>query len=133
MKLSSKFESYSRTLSESAGIFTAIGVLLVTFAASKLVFKLMQYLVINYLYGHAAWANGLRVSGWKHGVLSNGDSLAGWPYVFFYLGSFILTLLPFFGSFLLFSYIGLRLGGRRLRDPKPKKKWQSSGESDSAA
>lgn len=133
MKLLSKFESYSQTLSESAGIFTAIGVLLVSFASSKLVFKLMQYLVINYAYGHAAWAGGLRVSDWKHGVLSNGDLLASWPYVFFYLGSFLLTLLPFFGSFLLFSYIGLRLRGRRLSDPKPKKKWRSSGNSDGAA
>jgi hypothetical protein len=95
MKLSSKLESYSQTLSESAGIFTAIGVLLVTFASSELVFKLMQYLVISYVYGHAAWAGGLRVSSWKHGVLSNGDLLAGWPYVFFYLGDFILTALPF--------------------------------------
>ena len=133
MKLSSKLESYSQTLSKSTGIFTAIGVLLVTFASSELVFKLMQYLIINYAYGHAAWAGGLRVSSWKHGILSNGDLLAGWPCVFFYLGSFLLTALPFFGSFLLFSYIGLRLRGRRLSDPKPKKKWQSSGKSDSAA
>ncbi len=125
MKLLSKLESYSQTLSESAGLFTGLGVVLVTFASSELVFKLMQYLVINYEYGHAAWTGGLRISDWKHGVLSNGDLLAGWSYVFFYLGSFILTAIPFLGSLFLFSYIGLRLRGRRLSDPKPKKKWQS--------
>lgn len=130
MRLSTKLEAYSKTLSESAGLLTGIGVLLVTFASSELVFKLMQYLVINYAYGHAAWVNGLRVTDWKHGVLSDGDFLSGWPYVAFYLGSFVLVLPFFFGSLFLFSYIGLRLRGRRLSDPNPKRKWRSSGESD---
>jgi len=54
--------------------------------------------------------------------------------MFFYFGYFILVGLFFFGSFMVFSYIELRLRGRRLSDPEPKKKkkWQSSGESDSA-
>lgn len=130
VKLSTKLEAYGKTLSESAGLFTGIGVLLVTFASSGLIFKLMQYLVIDYAYGHAAWVSGLRVTDWKHGVLSDGDSLSGWPYAAFYLGSFVLMAPFFLGSYFLFAYIGLRLRGRHLNDPKPKKKWTSSGESD---
>jgi hypothetical protein len=61
----------------------------------------MQYLVINYAYGDAAWVSGLRVTDWKHGVLSDGDLLSGWSYVAFYLGSFVLWVLFVFGS--LFS------------------------------
>ena len=133
MKLSTKLETCSATLSESAGPFTGIGVLLVAFASSGLIFKLMQYLVINSAYGHAAWVSGLRISDWKHGVLSDGDALAGWPYIFFYSGGFILWGLFCIGSLFLFSYIGLRLRGRRLSDPKPKKKWRSSGESHPVA
>ncbi len=133
MKLSTKLEAYSTTLSESAGLFTCIGALLVAFASSELIFKLMQYLVINSAYGHAAWVSGLRISDWKHGVLSDGDFLAGWPYVVFYLGGFALWGLFTMGSFFLFSYVGLRLRGRRLSDPKPKKKWRSSSESKHAA
>jgi len=121
------------TLSESAGPFTVIGVVFVAFASSELIFKLMQFLVINCAYGHAAWVSGLRVTDWKHGVLSDGDLLSGWPYVAFYLGGFVLWGLFSLGSLFLFSYIGLRLRGRRLSDPKPKKKWQSSGKSDNAA
>jgi hypothetical protein len=133
VKLSSKLESYSETLSGSAGLFTGIGVLLVTLAASKWIFKLVEYLVINQVYGHTAWADGLRVTDGRHGILSNGDLLAGWPYVMFYMGIFVLILPFFFGSYFLFSYIGLRLRGRHLSDPKPKKKWTSSGKSDHAA
>jgi hypothetical protein len=134
VKLQTKLRTYSTTLSESAGLFTNIGFLLVAFASSKFIFELMQYLVINSAYGHAAWVSGLRVSDWRHGDLSDGDVLAGWPYVVFYLGGFILWGLFCIGSLFLFSYIGLRLRGRRLSDPKPKKKkWRSSSESNHAA
>src|SRR5690242_19686998 len=105
MKLSTKLVYSSKTLSESAELFTCIGVLFVAFASSELIFKLMQFLVINYAYGHAAWVKGLRVMDWKHGVLSDGDLLSGWPYVAFYLGSFILWVPFVFGSLFLFSYI----------------------------
>ena len=127
MKLSTKLEAYGTTLSESAGFFPKIGAVLVALASSGLIFGMMQYLVINYTYGQAAWAGGLRVSNWKHGILSNGDFLAGWSYIIFYFGGFILWGLTSIGSLYLFSYIGLRLRGRRLSDPKPKskKKWQS--------
>jgi hypothetical protein len=133
VKLLTRFEAYSKTLSESAGLFTKIGVVLVALASSKLIYKFMQFLVINYAYGHAAWVSGLRVTDWKHGVLSDGNLLSGWPYVTFYLGGFVLWGLFSIGSLFLFSYVGLRLRGRRLSDPKPKKKWQSSGKSDHAA
>ncbi|MDR3456864.1 MAG: hypothetical protein P4N60_05420 [Verrucomicrobiae bacterium] len=112
------------TLSESAGPFTAIGVVFVAFASSELIFELLQYLVINYAYGHAAWVHGLRVTDWKHGVLSDGDLLSGWPYMVLHLGLFVLWVPFVIGSGFLFSYIGLRLRGRRLSDPKPKKKWR---------
>jgi hypothetical protein len=127
----SKLESYSETLSESSGCFTGIGVLVITLAASKWIFKLLEYLVINQVYGHAAWTDGLRVMD-RHGGLSNGDFLSGWPLVMLYLGTFVLLLPFFFGSWFLFSYIGLRRKGRRLSDPIPKKRWRSSGKSDHA-
>src|SRR5205823_3265242 len=99
MKLSSKLESYSAALSGAAGLFTGIGVLLVTFAASRLVSKFVEYLVINQTFGHAAWASGLRLTDWRHAILSNGDSLSGWPYAAFYLGVFVLVIPFFLGSF----------------------------------
>src|SRR4051812_3046020 len=92
LKLSSKLESYSQTLSESAGCLTGIGVLLVTLAASQFVFQLAEYFVINHFYGHAAWVGGLRVIDGKHGTLSNGDFLTGWAHVAYYMGSFILIV-----------------------------------------
>ena len=127
MKLSTKLNNYSMTLSESAGFFTYVGVLLVTLAASHFSFQATEYIVVNQVYGHAAWIDGLRIADGKHGVLSNGDYLSGWPYVVFYLGSFSTIAIFFCGSFFLFSYIGLRLHGRKLSDPRPqkKKKWQS--------
>ena len=131
MKLS-KLKSYSATLAESSGCFTAVGSILVFVAASQWMYRLMEYVVINHLYGHAAWAEGLRVIDNK-GNLSSGDFLVGWPLIALYLGSFVLTVPFFLGSSVLFSYVGLRLRGRRLSDPKPKKKWKSSGESDHAA
>ena len=125
----SKLESYSETLSESAGCFTGIGVLVVTLAASNWISKLLEYLVINQVYGHAAWVDGLRVID-NRGGLSNGDFLSGWPQVVLYFGTFVLIVPFFFGSYFLFSYIGLRRKGRRLSDPKPKKRWSSSGKSN---
>lgn len=135
MKLSTKIEIYSTTLLESAGFFAKTGLVLVAFASAQPLFRLMEYLVINSAYGHAAWVGGLRLSDWKHGILSNGDFLAGWYYVIFYFGGFILWTTASFGSLYLFSYIGLRLRGQRLSDlkSKPKKKWRTLGGSDSAA
>jgi uncharacterized membrane protein YccF (DUF307 family) len=76
---------------------------------------LLEYLVICHLYGHAAWAGGLRIVN-KHGGLSNGDYLAGWSYLIPYMGTFIVTAPLAIGSFLLFRYIGFRRQGRRLSD-----------------
>lgn len=115
------------TISKSAGCFTILGVLIVTISTSHLMFKLAEYLVINCTYGHAAWAQGLRVTDNK-GHLSNGDSLSGWASEAVYGGGFLLTVPFFLGSYLLFGYIGLRLSGRRLSDPPPKKKWDSSNK-----
>lgn len=111
----------------------ALAVLLVAFASSKLIYRLMQFLVINYAYGHTAWVSGLRIADWKQGVLSDGELLSGWPSVTFYLGGFVLWGLFSIGSLFLLSYVGLRLRGRRLSYPKSNQKWQSSGKSDNAA
>jgi|ERR1035437_8720373 hypothetical protein len=127
----SKLGSYAQTLGESARWFTGIGALLVALAVSKWTFKLLEYLVITHVYGHGAWVHGLRVG--HKGNLSNGDVLSGWPSLILYMGTFVLTVPFFIGSVWLFSYIGLRLSGRRLSDPNPKKKWKSSGESDHTA
>jgi hypothetical protein len=132
VKLLNKLGAYSTTLSESASPIIGIGVALVAIASSESIFRLMQFVVINCAYGHATWVSGLRVSDWKHGVLSNGDFLAGWSYVALYLGGFVLWGMCSLTALFLFSYIGLRLRGGRLNDPKPKKKWRSSGKSDSA-
>lgn len=126
----SKLGSYGEKLSESAGWLTAIGVLLVTLAASNWIFRLLEYLVINHVYGHAAWVNGLRVVD-KHGGLSNGDTLSGWPHVLVFFGTFVLVVPFFFGSYFSFSYLGLRWKGRRLSHLESKKKWLSSGKSNS--
>jgi hypothetical protein len=113
----------------SGGWIVGILALLVTFAVSKWAFALLEYLVICYLYGHTAWADGLRVTD-KRGDLSNGDYLTGWSYITLYLGTCAFSVILGAGSFLLFGYIRFRLQGRRLSDPKPKKKWRSSGKSD---
>jgi len=129
VKLSSKLESYSETLSGSAGLFTGIGVLLVTLAASQLVFKFVEYLVINQAFGRGAWTSGLRVTDWKHGILQMETFYPVGP-MSRLCGDLCFDAAIFLGSYFLFTYIGLRLRGRHLSDPKPKKKWRSSGESD---
>jgi hypothetical protein len=124
MKLS-KLNANMEMITKSAGCFTIIGVVLVTFLSSNLMFKLAQYLAINAAYGHEAWQHGLHITG-KGGQLSNGDTLSGWSYLIVYPGTFLLTIPFFFGSYLLFGYIGMRIRGRRPSDPPPKKKWDSS-------
>jgi hypothetical protein len=123
MKLS-KLKSYAETLGESVGFFSGIGAIFVAVAVSSLSYNFFQYLVICHTYGQEAWANGLHFVN-KFGNLSNGEVLPSWPY--FLLGAFFLTAPCFIGSLWLFSYIGLRLRGRRLSDPKPKakKKWKT--------
>lgn len=109
----SRFESF--VLAEGkvrGGWLAGILTLFVAFAVSKWSFVLLEYLVICHLYGHAAWAGGLRIVG-GHGGLSNGDQLVGWSYVIPYFGSFVVTAPVALGSFLLFRYIGFRLRGRR--------------------
>jgi len=124
----SKLKSYAETLGESVGFFSGIGAIFVAVVVSSLSFDFLQYLVICHNYGHEAWVNGLHfVSKW--GDLSNGDVLSGWPCFTVFMGSFFLTAPCFVGSLWLFSYIGMRLRGRRLSDPKPKtkKKWKTIG------
>jgi hypothetical protein len=124
----SKLKSYAETLGESVGFLSGIGAILVAVVVSTRSFGFFQYLVICHFYGHEAWANGLHfVSKW--GDLSNGDVLSGWPCFAVYMGSVFVTFPSFLVSLWLFSYIGLRLRGRRLSDPKPKtkKKWKTIG------
>jgi hypothetical protein len=126
-----KFSSFVQTQEEERGGWLAgILALLVAFAVSKWTFILLEYFVICDVYGHEAWVHGLRVA--HKSVLSNGDVLSGWPWLILNFGTFVVTAPFFIGSFLLFRYIGFRLQRRRLSDLKPKKKWISSGKSDSA-
>src|SRR3984957_11017209 len=124
MKLS-KLDAYGQAIGRSAGCFTYIGVLVVALVTLAQSFKLLEHLVLNHLYGPNAWANGLHVVD-KHGTLSNGAVLSGWPHVIVYFGSFLGAALCFISSYFIFGYIGMRLKGRRPSDPPPKKKWQSS-------
>jgi hypothetical protein len=125
-----KFSSFVQTQEkERGGWLAGILALLVAFAVSKWTFALLQYFVICDIYGHEAWVHGLRVA--HKSVLSNGDVLSGWPWLILNLGTFVVTAPLCIGSFLLFRYIGFRLQGRRLSNPKPKRKWISSGKSDS--
>ena len=118
MKLS-KLESHLKTLSEAGGCLAAIGTALVAMASSIWMFRLLEYVVIHQVYGDAAWLEGLRIVD-KHGNLSNGDFLPAWAHITVSLGTFVLMIPFFFGSAALFGYVGLRLQGRRLNDPKPK-------------
>jgi len=112
----SKFESFVLAQGKAGGGWLAgILALFVAFAVSKWSFILLEYLVICHLYGHAAWAGGLRIVN-KHGGLSNGGYLVGWPYVIPFMGTFIVTAPLAIGSFLLFRYMGFRLRGRRWSD-----------------
>jgi hypothetical protein len=126
----SKLKSYAETLGESVRFFSGIGAIFVAVVVSSRSFSFLQYLVIRHFYGHEAWANGLHFTS-KWGDLSNGDVLSGWPCFTVFMGSFFLTVPCFLGSLYLFSYIGLRLRGRCLSDPKPKtqtkKKWRTIG------
>ena len=131
----SKFGSYAQTLSESAGLFTYVGVVLVVISASTRIYHLVEYLLICHAYGDKAWASGLRVVN-KWGELSDGGNLTALGTVTLLVTPFILMIPIFLGSFWLFSYVGLRFRGRRLDDPRPKtpkKKWKTIGKSDHAA
>ena len=112
----SRFESFASAEEKVRGGWLAgILALFVAFALSKGLFVLLEYLVICHVYGHAAWASGLRIVG-SHGGLSNGDYLAGWSYAIPYFGTFVVTAPLALGSFLLFRYLGFRLRGRRWED-----------------
>lgn len=127
-----KFETWSRMLEEErGGGFAAILAILVALAVSKWTFTLLEYLVVCHIYGHDAWVHGLRVA--HKSVLSNGDILSGWASLILNFGTFIATALCALGSYWFFRFVGFRMQGRRLSDPKPKRKWKSSGQSDSAS
>ena len=126
----SKFGAYAQKLSDSAGLFTYVGVVLVFMSASTRIYHLVEYLLVCHAYGHEAWVNGLRVVN-KYGELSDGGNLTGLSTATLMLAPFILMIPVIVGSFWLFSYIELRFRGRRLDDPTPKKlkrKWKTIGE-----
>ena len=89
-------------------------------AATKGVYRLLEYLILNHIYGQAAWDQGLRVID-RHGNLSNGDSLI-WCHMLLGFGTFILSIPFAVGTVFLFSYLEFLIKGGRLEATPPKKR-----------
>lgn len=92
-----------------------LGLVAVTIAASFLTHDLVEYLLLNAVYGSEAWSNGLRVVDNK-GNLSDGTQLASLHKFVLSFGSFLLCVPVFVGSAFGFAYLNMRLHGKRLRD-----------------
>jgi hypothetical protein len=110
------FESkISKMMERYVSIWTTLLVLVITIWASFATFDLVEYAVINGVYGASAWDSGLRVIDNK-GHLSDGRELSGFHKRVLYTGSGLLTVPFFLGSAFGFTYLNMRLHGKRLRD-----------------
>jgi len=110
-----------------------LGVVVLTIAASFWTFDLVEYALLNAVYGADAWDAGLRVVDNK-GRLSDGGRLSRFHHVVLHLGSFLLAAPVFVGSAFGLAYLNLRLHGKRLGDPEsprdgpfPDQRGRSSG------
>jgi hypothetical protein len=92
-----------------------LGVVVVTIAFSFWTFDLVEYALINSVYGTDAWNNGLRVTD-KKGHLSDGRELSGLHRIVLNYGSFLLCVPVFIGSAFGLAYLNMRLHGKRPRD-----------------
>lgn len=93
----------------------ALVVVVITIGWSFWTYDLVEYALINGVYGRDAWAQGLRVTD-KKGHLSDGRELSGLHRVVLNFGSYLLCVPMFLGSAFGFAYLNMRIHGKRLGD-----------------
>lgn len=92
-----------------------LGVFVITIWSAFWIFDVVEYALINSVYGTDAWDHGLRVVD-KNGRLSDGRELSRLHTVVLNYGSFLLSVPFFLGSAFGLAYLKLRLHGKRLHD-----------------
>lgn len=132
MSIRSFDSKLSKMMERYVSVWTILLVAAITIWASFATFDLVEYAVINCVYGTSAWDGGLRVIDNK-GHLSDGRELSGFHKRVLYTGSGFLTVPFFLGSAFGFTYLNMRLHGKRLRDLAPERERGASDPAPDAA
>lgn len=93
----------------------SLGIVAITIWSTFKIFHMVQYILINSVFGPEKWQAGLRVIDNK-GNLSDGTVLSAMNQVILYFGSYFLTVPIFVVTAYGLSYLNMRLHGHQLKD-----------------